>query len=500
MNVYALYLRKSRADMDAEARGEGETLAKHRQALTDYARRRGLLIVREYAEIVSGDSISARPQMQALLEDVKRGMYAGVIVNDVDRLGRGDSIDQEIIKLTFAASHTLIITPYADIDPTSIQDGDMLDFRMFFARAEYKMITRRMSQGRTRSAAAGNWVSGRAPYGYTTVKHGKDIRLSPDPETAPIVKMVYDWYAKGEAGYHLIAQRLNDMGIQSSQNKGFTQFVIKRMLENPAYIGRTEYGQHATIEQFEDGKRVKKYVRATPGIVIDNTHPAIISPEVWQAVRERAALARHRSPVATNKVSSNPFAGLVYCAECGQLMQSMHSASRLIACTNTSCPTSGIAIEILERVVLDILRSWCAEYTEPETTDDKGEEIAAIKKQLDGIAAQLTRAQELVEMGVYSPAEYLSRREALQGRQEALKKQVEDLSRKTPDEARRAILPAVERVIDAYPFAENIEQKNMLLKSVIHHITYHKTKRAFRGQDPTQYLTLDVYPLISHSL
>lgn len=90
MEQYALYLRKSRADLDAEQRGEGETLAKHRAALTDFAHRRGLMIVREYAEIVSGDSIAARPQMQTLLDDVKRGTYAGVIVNDIDRLGRGD--------------------------------------------------------------------------------------------------------------------------------------------------------------------------------------------------------------------------------------------------------------------------------------------------------------------------------------------------------------------------------------------------------------------------
>lgn len=55
MEQYALYLRKSRADLDAEARGEGETLAKHRAALTEYARRRGLFIAHEYAEIVSGD-------------------------------------------------------------------------------------------------------------------------------------------------------------------------------------------------------------------------------------------------------------------------------------------------------------------------------------------------------------------------------------------------------------------------------------------------------------
>ena len=501
MNQYALYLRKSRADMDAEARGDGETLAKHRAALTAYARNRGLLIVREYAEIVSGDSIAARPQMQQLLEDVKSGMYAGVIVNDVDRLGRGDSIDQEIIKLTFAAAHTLIITPYSDIDPNSIQDGDMLDFRMFFANAEHKMITRRMTQGRARSAAAGNWVSGQAPYGYKIAKHDGKTRLEPDPDTAPIVKMVFDWYASGEAGYMMIAKRLDKMGIQSGRGKGFSSHVIHRMLENPAYIGRTEYGQHATVEQIEDGRRVKKYIRSAPEIVVENTHPAIIAPDVWQAVRDRAALARHRSPVATNKVSANPLAGLVVCAECGSVMQMTRSAKRMISCLNVNCPTCSIAIDTLEGIVLDILQSWCAEYKEPATKqDDKAEEIAALRKQIDGIAAQLTRAQELVEMGIYSPAEYLARREALQGRQEALNRQVEELPRQTPDEARRAILPTVERVIDAYPYAESIEQKNNLLKSVIHHITYHKTERAWRGQNPAQHLQLHVFPLIRDSI
>ena len=501
MNQYALYLRKSRADMDAEARGEGETLAKHRAALTAYARNRGLLIAHEYAEIVSGDSIAARPQMQQLLEDVKSGMYAGVIVNDVDRLGRGDSIDQEIIKLTFAAAHTLIITPYSDIDPNSIQDGDMLDFRMFFARTEYKMITRRMTQGRARSAAAGNWVSGLAPYGYRIAKHDGKIRLEPDSETAPIVKMVFDWYASGEAGYMMIAKRLDKMGIQSGRGKGFSSHVVHRMLENPAYIGRTEYGQHSTVEEIEDGRRVKKYVKSVPSIVVENTHPAIIAPEIWQAVRERAALARHRSPVNTNKVSANPLAGLVICAECGSVMQMTRSAKRMISCLNTNCPTCSISIETLEGIVLDILRSWCAEYKTPAPRpDNKAEEITALRRQLDGIAGQLARAQELVEMGVYTPAEYLTRRKALQGRQDALETQMKELSRRTPDEARRAILPDVERVIDAYQFAESIEQKNNLLKSVIHHITYHKTKRAWRGQNPAQHLQLHVFPLIRDSI
>lgn len=36
---YCIYLRKFRADAEAEAHGEGETLARHERALLDLARR-----------------------------------------------------------------------------------------------------------------------------------------------------------------------------------------------------------------------------------------------------------------------------------------------------------------------------------------------------------------------------------------------------------------------------------------------------------------------------
>ena len=44
MDVYAIYLRKSRADLEAEKLGEGETLARHRKILEDLAARKGLYI------------------------------------------------------------------------------------------------------------------------------------------------------------------------------------------------------------------------------------------------------------------------------------------------------------------------------------------------------------------------------------------------------------------------------------------------------------------------
>ena len=103
---YAMYLRKSRADMEAEARGEGETLAKHEKALTELAKRHSLAVVKQYREIVSGENIAARPQMQALLADVNDGKYDGVLVMEIERLARGDTIDQGVVAQAFKTSGT----------------------------------------------------------------------------------------------------------------------------------------------------------------------------------------------------------------------------------------------------------------------------------------------------------------------------------------------------------------------------------------------------------
>lgn len=88
MGEYCIYLRKSRKDLDAEAMGSGETLARHESIMLDLAKKMNLIIGKIYKEIVSGDSISARPVMQELLEDVENELWAGVLVVEVERLAR----------------------------------------------------------------------------------------------------------------------------------------------------------------------------------------------------------------------------------------------------------------------------------------------------------------------------------------------------------------------------------------------------------------------------
>ena len=73
IDVYAIYLHKSRTDLEAEKLGEGETLSRHKKILTELADRKGFYIGKIYQEIVSGDTSEARSEIQKLIEDC----YAG---------------------------------------------------------------------------------------------------------------------------------------------------------------------------------------------------------------------------------------------------------------------------------------------------------------------------------------------------------------------------------------------------------------------------------------
>ena len=135
---YAIHLRKSRADLEAEARGEGESLARHRKRLYDLAARRGYDIAEEYAEIISGDKLSERPEMQRLLNDVAAGKYDGVLDVEIARITRGDLMDQARIISIFKYSGTKIITPDHVYDLTDDWDEEHITSDMMHARRELK--------------------------------------------------------------------------------------------------------------------------------------------------------------------------------------------------------------------------------------------------------------------------------------------------------------------------------------------------------------------------
>ena len=192
-----IYIRKSRADREAEAHGEGETLARHERILLDLAKKKEYIVGAIYREVVSGETIADRPVMQQLLHEVESGMWDGVLVVEVERLARGDTIDQGVVSRAFQYSDTKIITPTKIYDPNNEFDEEYFEFGLFMSRREYKTIKRRLNAGRISSVKEGKYCGNKPPYGYERVKLEKEkgFTLRPIPDQAEIVKMIYTWYA-----------------------------------------------------------------------------------------------------------------------------------------------------------------------------------------------------------------------------------------------------------------------------------------------------------------
>lgn len=508
---YAIYLRKSRADVEAEMRGEGETLARHRRALTELALRRGYNVTAVYEEIVSGDTIASRPQMQALLAAVESGVYAGVIVNDADRLARGDSIDQGIVKQAFYATGTLIITPYKTYDPANESDEDFFDFSLFMARFEYRKIKQRMQTGRARSAAEGNWIGTRVPDGYARVKRTdrRGFVLEPDPNRAPIAQSIFRWYAWGDEEGNImsssaIANRLHNMGIKTQFGYDFTAGSVRSILRNPAYIGQATWAKRVKRVKSTGGIRVETREINSAPIVCENAHEPLVDEATWKRVQ--SLFAGHK-PLPKNKLAPvrNVLSGLVYCSECGHAMQRKPGAGGrpdMISCTTRGCPTTGIYIPTIEETIIDALKEWTMQYSAPDMPEAEHHDPAqsareALVRQLDSLNKQLNKMYDLVEQGVYTPAVFIQRSGEVKERIADAQRQLDAIqSKPSTAEIIKSQLPQIRYVMEAYPLTDDLQQKNALLKSVISKVVYHKTKHCTRADNPAEFMQLDIYPTV----
>ena len=181
----AVYLRKSRAE---EHMSLEDTLSRHKSALLAYADRHRYRVIDIYEEVVSGESLFARPQMLKLMEAVSAGKYHAVLCMDMQRLGRGGMYDQGFILDTFKESETLIVTPERLYDLTKEIDEQAAEMETFLSRGEYRLITKRLSRGKMQSVENGAYMAN-PPFGYRKIRLGRLPSLEIVPEEGPALQL-----------------------------------------------------------------------------------------------------------------------------------------------------------------------------------------------------------------------------------------------------------------------------------------------------------------------
>ena len=515
---YYIYLRKSRKDMEAEAHGEGETLRRHENILLGLAKRLNLTVTKIFREIVSGETIAARPEMQKLLQEVEQGMCAGVLVVEIERLARGDTRDQGYVAEAFTYSSTKIITPVKIYDPTDPSDSEYFEFSLFMSRREYKTTNRRLESGRIASFNEGKYIGNIPPYGYQRKKleHQKGFILVPDPDEAPIVQMIFRWFTGQDderIGISKIVAKLNKNGVPTRKGGDWTPSTIRGILENNVYIGKLHWKHRKNEKTIENGIVKTSRPRSKNYLLVNGLHKPIIDPKLFKLAQEYLKISSPRVP--SKKEIANPLAGLIVCSGCGRKMvrrpYSNHNQFDTLICPYTSCRTVSSRLYLVEEKLLEILKIWLADYETQVPKEDhqnmKTSEITLKKKllsqrnkELEKINLQRNNLYDLLEQGVYSTEVFLSRSKELEARHASLTKETESIKKeierlRLQEKSKDEFAPQCKYLINNYEYLD-VESKNELLHELLEKVIYTKTEKNKRGEGDQANFELEIFPRV----
>lgn len=366
------YSRKSRTD-DPLLSVE-EVLEKHEKILTEWvARNIGEAIPESnsFREIVSGETIQARPEFQKVLRLIEIPKYKAILTVDVQRLSRGDLEDAgRLIKL-LRYTNTFVITPDMIFDLNDEYDRER--FKRELERGNdyleyYKKINWR---GRLESVRSGYYIGSISPYGYDKAKilDGKKERptLKINEDEAEAVRIAFDLYVNHDFGMTNIAHRLNELGFKTRNGALWSTATIKDMLGNVHYIGKIKWNWRKTVNVVAEGEISKTRPKSNDYYVFDGKHPAIIDEELFNLAQEKQG-KNHRTKVGVEL--RNPLASLVYC-QCGKAMTyrtykdtegKERSAPRLLCNNQMYCHTQSVTYDEIIVKIVDVLKKCIADF------------------------------------------------------------------------------------------------------------------------------------------
>ena len=490
IDQYAIYLRKSRADVEAEKMGEGETLARHKKILTDLAARKSLYVGKIYQEIVSGETIAARPEIQNLIKDCYAGMWRGIIIIDVDRLSRGNQGDMQIImdclKFSNNRNGLLVVTPTKTYDVShNPDDEEYMEFVLFMSRREYKTIQKRLERGRRQAVVEGNYMGSYRPYGYDIFKTKTGRTLIQNEQEAPIVYKIYEWTVNESLTPGKIARRLDAMGVPTyTGDPEWSIATIKTILTNPTYTGKVRWNDRMKIKTMIDGKLVSSRPRSNHTehyMLYDGKHKAIITEEMFKAAANRF----HSDKTKGNLKLINPLAGILICKNCKkailyQTYKGRPTPPRYNHRQSAQCKVKSVVASDVINAVVHSLRLYIDDFqmkidSVPESDENAiHDQVSALQAELKKTERRLSKLFDAWEDETISDNEFVQRKQVNAEKIESIKKQIEDLENSIPEkeEFEEKIMKLSDALNALLDQDLDAEIKNMYLKDIVDKIEY----------------------------
>lgn len=493
------YLRKSQSD-DPLLTVE-EVLAKHEAILDRWDEMNlGGKVPEEnrFREVVSGETLKERPEINKVLRMIESPKYKGVKVVDPQRLTRGDLEDIGRLMKLFKLTNTFVIV-VDEFGGQRIYDlRDEYDWNALEAELkkgnDYLKYTKKILQrGKLLSVSQGNYIASVPPYGFDKIwlQDGKKKcpSLMENPEQADVVRMIFDMYVNQNMGMQSICYKLDDLGIKAPKGKHWSPYAMKDMLTNVHYIGKVKWNWRKTITIVDEGEIIETRPKAKIGefLIFEGKHDGIIPEELFNA-----AVAKFGNNPRTKAYAKirNPFASLIWC-KCGRAMAyrtTKGSAPRMICMGQHYCKTGSCTYDEMVERINEILQSCIADF-EIRIQNNEGDSVKLHSR----LIKNLEKRKEELEAKELAQWEAQAHPDPSKRMPEHIFQQLNQKLLQEKEEVRQALCKAYESMPEPVDYEEkkktfqealdalnnpdvDAQTANVLLKKCIERIEYHREK------------------------
>lgn len=365
-----------------------------------------------------------RSGFELLIEDIKNGSIDCVIVKDLSRFGRNYIEAGEYIEKIFPFLGIRFIAVndgYDNVDPLTA-DNFSMHLKNLVNDVYARDISQKICPVLRMKQENGEFLGAWAAYGYLK----SDVGFVIDEETAPVVRNIFAWRLAG-LSYQMIVRKLTELSIPSPSRYRFEKGLVKNkrfencpwrvqtittILSNHVYLGHMVQGRKR--EALYLGQK-QTILPEEEWIIVKNTHEAIVSQDVFDAVRQIAAeikqAYREKLKFADVGNPENILKGLIVCGECGShlvryknVRVNKHKEPKHRVWYNYICPKhaanpqSCSFISIRETAVLDTVSAYLRKMVEAaldtERLMNSRSNRMAVASERDKLTMEIEKAQQ----------------------------------------------------------------------------------------------------------
>jgi DNA invertase Pin-like site-specific DNA recombinase len=288
--IYARYSSHSQTEQSIE--GQLETCY-------EYAKNNGYTVIGEYIDRAQSGTTDKREEFQRMISDSDRHTFEAVLVYQLDRFAR-NRYDSAINKQRLKKNGVRVISARENIsdDASGILVEGVLESMAEYYSAE---LSQKIRRGMNINAEKHLSNGSNPGLGYVV---DEERRFHIDPETAPIVREIFEMYASGKTATEIVTY-LNAKQIRTSRGNVFNKNSMNRILRNRRYIGYYIYGDTE----------------------VPDAMPRIIDDELFNRV-QRILDRNKKAPARARAKEEYILTTKLFCGYCREMMVGYSGTSR----------------------------------------------------------------------------------------------------------------------------------------------------------------------------